>query len=279
MRLIHSPFFDIFPKVDYDVKRVNGSHPETVPNIFFRIGYLKSTLSQASSYDKYRLEDGDTPEIIAEKVYNDSGAGWMVIYANKIFDPQFDWPLEYDQFEAYIIGKYGSVEKAQTTVHHIEKTITRENMNTGEKFVSTHTVAPLRYTDNMPKVPFDYWAWNQTPTLQPGNGTLRVTADSGEKRADNFEFDITADIEDVLLDGRLAQRSFEKEYSINNEVFKEYTEGKAISTYDHEFELNEEKKIIRVIKSIYYDRIMNEFRVLTGNESYEFSNRMTMGIL
>jgi hypothetical protein len=278
MRLIHSPFFDIFPKVNYDVKRVNGSHPEKVPNIFFRIGFLKSTLAQTSSYDKYKLEDGDTPEIVAEKIYNDSGAGWMVLYANKILDPQFDWPLNDDEFEGYIIGKYGSVEKAQTGVHHYEKTITRENVTTGEKFVSTHTVSPIRYTDNLPNVPFDYWAWNQVPTLLPGNGTLLISADSEKTKADNFEFNITADIDALLLDGRLAQRSFEKQYSVNNEIFNEYSEGKSVSNYDYEFELNESKKFIRVIKVDYYNRIMNEFRFLSGNDSYDMSNRLLSGM-
>lgn len=279
MRIIHTPFFDLFPKINYDVKRVNGSHPENVPNIFFRIAYLKSTLAQASSYDRYYLEDGDTPEIIAEKIYSDSGAGWMVIYANKIFDPQFDWPLNQDQFEAYIIEKYGSIEKAQTSVHHVEKTITRKNVTTDETFVSTHTVSPLRYTNNLPKVPFDYWAWNQTPTLVPGNGTFRVTADSGDIKADNLNFDITADISDAFMDGRLPQRSYERQYSINGEIFSEYSEGKSVSNYDYEVQLNEDKKLIRVIKASYYDRIMNEFRALTGNESYDFSNRLVMGMI
>lgn len=279
MALIHSPFFDVFPTVDYDVKRTNGSHPETVPNIFFRLSFLKSTLSQTSSYDKYLLEEGDTPEIIAEKMYGDSGAGWMVIYANKIFDPQFDWPLGIDEFNAYLINKYGSVEKTQTTVHHIDKIITIENVTTGEKTVNSYTVTPRRYTDNLPTVPFDYWTWNQEPTLVPGNGTLLVTADTSTNKADNEQFNITADIDDVMLDGGLAKRAFEKQYTVGGEIFNEYTEGKPVSIYNYEFEINESKKFIKVIKSTYYNRIMNEFRIMTGRDSYQFGSRLISRLL
>ena len=268
---VRSSFFDIFPKIDYDVKRVNGSHPETVPNIFFRLGYLKSTLAQASAYDKYRVDDGDTPEILADKLYGDAGAGWMILYANKIFDPQFDWPLTSDQFEAYIIGKYGTVAKAQQQVHHVEKTVTRENVTTGESYVETYNVSLKRYSDNKPNVPFDYWSWNSEPTLQPGNGTLRVTADTGDKGADNEEVDVTADIDIVLQDGRLAQRAFGRQYVIANEIYKETIEGKAVSYYDYEHDLNEEKKFVRIIKKIYYPQIMSEFKSLTGADIPGFS--------
>lgn len=265
---MHSSFFDIFPKISYDVKRINGSHPEIVPNLFLRLGFLQSTLSQTSSYDRYKLEDGDTPEIIAEKVYGDSGAGWMIIYANKIFDPQFDWPLDSDAFESYIINKYGSVEKAQISIHHIEKKITRENVTTGESFTSYYNVSIKRYTDNLPNVPFDYWAWNQEPSLVAGNGTIKVSADSSDKKADNLEFDITADNDEVISNGSLEQKSFSKQYVVGEDIFNEYIEGKAVSVYNYEFDLNEEKKFIRVIKNTYYNRIMYEFRTLTGNSTF-----------
>ncbi len=279
MGIIHSPFFDVFPTVDYNVTRTSGSQPETVPNIFFRISILKSTLAQASAYDRYLLEEGDTPEIISEKMYGDSGAGWIIIYANKIFDPQFDWPLTPDQFEAYLIQKYGSIEKAQTSVHHIDKVVTIENMSTGEKTVSTFQVSPRRYTDNLPTVPFEYWTWNQEPTLSPGNGTFLVTADTTAITADNLQFNITADIDEVILVGGLAKRSFNRQYTVDGDIFNEYTEGRPVSVYDYEFDLNDSKKLIRVVKSTYYNRIMNEFRVLTGRDSYQFTDRITGRII
>ena len=158
MAVMHSPFFDYFPTVDYDINTVGGSNTTNVPDIFFRIGFFQRIFDQTLAYDMYRLDPGDTPEIIAEKVYNDSGAGWIVLYANKIMDPQFDWPLDDNEFEAYIIGKYGSVANAQQAIHHAEKTLTIENTTEGTKHETVTQICIKRLTDQMPSnVPFDYW--------------------------------------------------------------------------------------------------------------------------
>lgn len=259
---INSQFFDLFPKVDYDVRRVSGSSPETVPDIFFRLAYFKNMLNNITAYDTYRLEEGDTPEIVASKVYDDVGAAWMIIYANKIFDPQFDWPLTDSQFESYIINKYGSVENAKTTIKHIVKTVNIENVSEDTTHTTQYIVSLKRYTDNKPNVPFDYWAWNQEPSFNETEGVMIVSADSIRYTADNLLFNVTADLDDVLLDGGLAQRSFSRVYSLDNTLFKEYTTGEPISVYDYEMELNENRKFIKVIKKTYYNQVIVEFKNL-----------------
>ncbi len=50
---------------------------------------------------------------------------------NDIQDPLFDWPLSSQQFEQYILNKYGSVESAQTTTKYYYQTIRAEVEKTG----------------------------------------------------------------------------------------------------------------------------------------------------
>ena len=124
-----TPFFDSFPKINYDINKNNIiENNETVTNIFFRIGILKKIVNNMASYYTYTVEDSETPEIVAEKNYGNPNAGWIVLYANQIFDPQFDWPLGYDAFKNYIELKYGSLEKATQGVHHVEKVVTTKNL-------------------------------------------------------------------------------------------------------------------------------------------------------
>lgn len=274
MAVLHSPYFDLFPTIEYDIDRTRGSSPQTVPNIFFRLRFLREVLNQTSSYLMYRLEEGDTPEILAEKIYNDSGAGWMILYANKIMDPQFDWPLTDSEFDAYIIAKYGSIEKAQTAIHSAQKIVTVENLSDSTTHTQTYDLCVKRLTDNRPDVPFDYWVWQEQLTLGPDNGVLQVTGDSIKYFADSQLTDLTADLDLVIFDNSLARQSYSRQYSIDLDVFVETTTAKLISVYDHEMELNENKKFIRVIKSMYYDRIMNEFRHVTGHEGYQFTSRL-----
>jgi hypothetical protein len=106
MAVINSPFFGKFPKFDYDMNQGPVSVTESVTNIFFRLRYIRENLKNVNVYDMYEIDDGDTAEIIAEKVYGDSGAGWMILMANDILDAQFDWPLNYQEFNKYLIKKY-----------------------------------------------------------------------------------------------------------------------------------------------------------------------------
>ena len=153
--IINSPFLDAFPKIKYDINRAQYPVYETVTNVFFRFGILRNIVENVGAYYFYDIEDGETPEILAEKVYQDSGAGWIIVYANEIADPQFDWPLDSRSFIKYIIGKYGSVENAQTQVHHYEKIISRFNTNGEVTTTERIWIDGDRLSWAAPDVPYD----------------------------------------------------------------------------------------------------------------------------
>ena len=159
----NSKFLDTFPKLEYDINNTNtitqGPH-ETVTDIFFRFGIVKSIVSNASAYYVYDVQESDTPELLAEQIYNDSGAAWIIIYANKIIDPLFDWPLNYDAFQKMIKDKYGSVENAQTTTHHCGKVVTRVNEFFGTTSVTRFVVDQTRQTLQPLHVPYNYYTHN-----------------------------------------------------------------------------------------------------------------------
>jgi len=111
---MYNTFFGKFPKIQYNITNTLFGSKETVTNIFFRIGYVKKVLNELSSYYVYEVDDGDTPDNLADKVYGDSGANWMILYANDIMDPQYDWPLDYQSFNKYLFEKYKSQVKAAT---------------------------------------------------------------------------------------------------------------------------------------------------------------------
>jgi hypothetical protein len=80
MAVIYNSYFGKFPKIDYDIRNVIiNKQYEKVTNIFFRIKYISEVLNNLSSYYSIELEDSETPEIIAEKVYNDAGH-WDIMH-------------------------------------------------------------------------------------------------------------------------------------------------------------------------------------------------------
>lgn len=150
-------FFDKFPVLAYDIAGKKLSNYQISTNIFFRIRILREILGNISAYYEYLVSDSDTPEILADKIYGNTEAHWIILMANDIIDPQYDWPLNYKNFNNYIINKYGSIANAKTQIHHYEKVITREEQLTGIVTESRFTVNFDKLTDNTPSVPYDYY--------------------------------------------------------------------------------------------------------------------------
>ena len=296
----YQPFFDKFPKVDYDINKDLYSKYENVTNLFFRIGYVREILMNISSYYVFVLENGDTPENIADKIYNDTGAGWMILYANKILDPQWDWPLDNIQFKKYIIDKYGSVENAKTKIHHYEMVIKRTNSETD---VTTETRFEVDYRAYGPKQftvtvwpeganyvqgeevftgvstsNYDFYGdvsnwWSTNNVVQVSNTYGRIAV--GDVLVGNTS-GLLGTVTDVLeystpFDNYLnlpEVQEFET-FNIEGKTITQVTDREAITAFDYENELNESRRIIKVVKKEYYDRIMTEFNNLTQtNPSY-----------
>lgn len=110
-------YFDIFPKIIYSQN--NNREFNIVPDILRR-AIIEKVLSFNSSYfDEYDVQDGETPEIVADKFYDDPTLHWVILHANEILDPRFEWPLSDNQLRNYAVAKYGSND-ALDEVHHAE---------------------------------------------------------------------------------------------------------------------------------------------------------------
>jgi hypothetical protein len=108
-------FFNYFPKTIYTANTKVGGL-DTVTNIIARFGFEKTLKENSAAFYKYSIQDSDTPEIIAHKYYEHSERHWIVLMFNDIIDPQYDWPLRYENFINYVDKKYSANGAANTTV-------------------------------------------------------------------------------------------------------------------------------------------------------------------
>lgn len=269
--MAYTPFYDLFPKINYNITQKRPANTEQVTNIFLRLGVVKNLINNISSYYVYDIEDGDTPEIVAEKVYNDAGAAWLIMLSNNMMDGQFDWPLDYKSFQQYIIEKYGSVEAAKTKPHHYEKVITRRNTRTNESSTTRFWINQERLTNNMlADVSFSYY--------KPWVSTTFRTADSTAYESDNETLDLLADLDNGEPFGASLDRgnlALTAEYNdaiytdMGGDRIEIIIKGVEIMCYDYEQELNDDKKSIKVIKAEYYPYVQEQFKNLVNqNPSY-----------
>jgi hypothetical protein len=117
-------YFEYYPLNFYDLSDSKNQR-KIVANITARTKILDSIKNATYIYYIYDIRDGDTPEILASKYYDNPNKHWLILFANDIVDPIYDWPLSYANFEKFIVNKYGSYTSASTLIHHYEKIITK----------------------------------------------------------------------------------------------------------------------------------------------------------
>jgi hypothetical protein len=107
-------YFNYFPKIGYDVRgEKNNVRIEFITNILTRTR-KKLEVTNNNFFDKYFVKDGDRPDILAHKFYGDSDLHWIILYANYMTNPWYDWPMTYFDLQKYVAKKYDDVNG----IHH-----------------------------------------------------------------------------------------------------------------------------------------------------------------
>ena len=173
-------YFNNFPKEYYTLEdKPNGL--DIVTNIISRFSLEQSFKENTSIYEKYNVQDSDTPEIIAAKIYDSPERHWIVLAMNDVVDAQWDWPLDYRTLISFIDDKYtanANVAAGQTglvwaqqntqSYYSVEKRTTVKNGEYLEKKVQVdaNTYANVSVTSS-------------NVTLKDGNQiTISVTKES-----------------------------------------------------------------------------------------------------
>jgi hypothetical protein len=111
-------YFQDFPDFLYDFEFTKGKREAVViTDITRNIRFRRDVLANISVYDEYDVMDGETPEIVAEKIYGNAEYHWIVMLANERYDYRKDWVLSTPRLEEYIQDKYGNNSDA---IHHYE---------------------------------------------------------------------------------------------------------------------------------------------------------------
>jgi hypothetical protein len=95
-------YFDNFPTIIYDSEKENVF--KDVKNLLRRVAIRAKVKSNTLLYDTYDVKNGETPESIAHKLYDDAELHWVIMLVNEA------------QFLQFVNDKYDNVDG----VHHYE---------------------------------------------------------------------------------------------------------------------------------------------------------------
>ena len=77
-------YFNNFPLIPYD--SVGNGEFKVVTNLLKRVAVRAKIKTNTAMFDTYDVLDGETPEMIANKLYGDSNLHWVILYVNNVTD-------------------------------------------------------------------------------------------------------------------------------------------------------------------------------------------------
>ena len=142
-----SNFFNLFPRTLYKIDQSNDL--DTVINLTANFSILQKSIDATQAYFDYVISEGDTPEIVSYKIYNDPEYHWLIMRINGIMNLNTDWPLTYSQLMESIDHLYG-ITWAQTNYKTYYKIETRTLVKTGESIEEYATIDANTYASLTP---------------------------------------------------------------------------------------------------------------------------------
>ena len=182
-------YFNTLPKL---VKTDDKGNSLLLTNILARANLLQNFLSSPAIYYEYDIQDGDTPEIIAHKYYGDVYRYWVVLFANQIMDPQWQWPMSGEVFKSYIDSKYTLATPAVnplTTVHHYEKQI--DTLDVSTNITTTNKIIISQTTYNS--------LTTGTTNYSLATGTVKVTISKNLINIYDYELQLNEDKRNIKI--------------------------------------------------------------------------------
>ena len=194
---IKMKYFNTLPKIL--TSNYNGG-TVILTNLLARANIIPEALKSPLLYYTYDIQEGDTPEIVAHKYYDDMYRYWIVLFANQIIDPQWDWPLNGSNFNKYIEDKYTEFDP-YSEVHHYEKIIEQTDVSTLTTTKNTVVISSNAY-DNIV---------TNTVTYNLPTGTVSVTTSRRAVDYYTYELELNESKRNIKLLNKNYVNEFETE--------------------------------------------------------------------
>jgi len=238
-------YFSNFPKIVYDFDLPNGVDYKIVTDITRNVRLRKQILENILVYDYYDIGEGETPEIISEKIYGTPYYHWVIMLVNQRYDYINDFPLTQLELDTHIDKKYG--DKKYHVHDYKVNGIIKEGIN----------IITLR----------DSELEGGGIGMMAEGKVLESVVNEYQARIDNIlvaSNSITVQIEVSLRHGKfqpnetvtiLGENTFAEVVSCT--VPAQYT---ITTNYDYEFALNESKRRIKIVDPALVEQLVKEFK-------------------
>lgn len=239
-------YFANFPKIVYDFDLASGTNYQIVTDITRNVRFRKQVLENISLYDYYDMNEGETPEIVSEKIYGTPYYHWVIMLANQRYDYINDFPVSQIELDALVAQKYG-ITKIEHIHHYEYNGFIREGVNIlvlresdlvaggiGEMAVGKILVSPTNeYVGRIDEI-----------LVASDNATVTVSVSI---RKGKFMPSETLTIQNETVFVEVQSCTIPENYTMT-------------SNYQYEFDANEVKRRIKIIDPALVEQLVKEFK-------------------
>ena len=120
-----SNYFKQLPDFDYVSRLPDAKISDyiTVKNLFKRGELATDIFENLAFFTKYEIVGNDRPDNVAYDTYGDPEFDWVVLLSNNIVNIQSEWPLTQNDFNRFLLEKYGTYDKINATHHYQTKEV------------------------------------------------------------------------------------------------------------------------------------------------------------
>ncbi len=114
-------YFENFPNIQYALEVDRAGKPKyiNIKDYFHLLTVRDDVYREQTLYVPYTIQDGERPDQISYKAYDDEQFYWVVLQINNITDYYTQWPLSNNELTAFVKKKYGG-DIGSTKIHHYE---------------------------------------------------------------------------------------------------------------------------------------------------------------
>jgi hypothetical protein len=126
-------YFNKIPTIVYD--------GQVAKNIMARAALSAETKSNKNAFYPYIMDGNDRADTLSNLYYDSPNYTWLIWMANDTIDPYYGMSLSEDDFVNHIISKYGSIEKAMRNTAFYRTTSDKETRLT----IAGYNSLPYRF--------------------------------------------------------------------------------------------------------------------------------------
>lgn len=237
-------YFGKFPSINYDFP---DGVTRQIKNLSIRPGVVKEVLANHFNLQPYYVKEGETPDTIAYDHYGKPELHWVVMLTNEIINLYTDWPKTPSQFDSYMREKYGKQKTSLGTVVDLTEIELQRFVEfagaPANKFQSWIHIDSDRNNN----------AVDSEGMLDDSEAYIKLIPHSLEwTPIDEINQE---ELQPVLINQETYANpitAFGNTYTFNGTVVP-------ISIYQYEFELNESKRAINILRPSILNQLLSEF--------------------